>query len=48
MLEKILGTSGKISLLRSMLTRGKESFSLNEVARMSALSTSTVFKEIRE
>ncbi|MEM3519651.1 MAG: hypothetical protein QW179_01405 [Candidatus Hadarchaeales archaeon] len=48
MLEKILGTSGKISLLRSMLTGGKESFSLNELARMSGLSTSTAFKEIRD
>lgn len=48
MLEKILGTSGKISLLRAMLTARDECFSLNELARVSGLSTSTAFKEIRD
>ena len=48
MLEKILGTSGKISLLRAMLTGRKEYFSLNELARMSGLSASTAFKEVRD
>jgi hypothetical protein len=48
MLEKILGTSGKVSLLRVMLAGKGKDFSLNELARLSGLSTSTTFKEIKD
>jgi len=48
MMEKILGTSGKISLLRAMLTGEKEPLSLNELARISGLSTSTAFREVKD
>ncbi|MEM2866840.1 MAG: helix-turn-helix domain-containing protein [Candidatus Hadarchaeales archaeon] len=48
MLEKILGSSGKVSLLRALLTSGEEEFSLNELARRSGLSPSTALRELGE
>ncbi|MFN4133251.1 MAG: hypothetical protein ACK4GQ_02650 [Candidatus Hadarchaeales archaeon] len=48
MLEKILGTSGKISLLRALLASRERYFSINELAAISGLSASTAFKEIKD
>jgi hypothetical protein len=47
MLEKILGTAARISLLRVLLTEKEREWSLNELAREAGLSTSTVFKEAK-
>lgn len=47
MLEKILGTAARISLLRVALSRKNKTMSVNEFAREAGLSTSTAFKEVK-
>jgi hypothetical protein len=47
MLERILGTAARVSLLRVLLREEGKEWSLNELAREAGLSTSTAFKEAR-
>ena len=47
MLERVLGSAARVSLLRVILTGEREEWSLNELARRAGISTSTAFRELR-
>jgi hypothetical protein len=48
MLEKVLGSQAKISILRVLASRPEGSFSLNELSRLSGCAVSTVAVQIKE
>ena len=47
MLERILGSTARVSLLRVLLTSEQRDWSINELARRAGISTSTAHKEVK-